>query len=1175
MNINRALFCMTVIILFLSLRCGAQDQYGLTQGYAPFGSYDSSVLDSVDLSTGRLMLHIPIYSLPQRGTLKYSFSLTSNSIGWIQTYSCITDWETHCYIAYVPMGELSANLQFDQNKTGWEEGSATDIYGNTDMDGVVEESDGSRHLMYYDYNDSSKLRSTDGSGYVLLASAPNGMPASRTIYDDSGIKTYISTATNATTITDPNGNQISGSGGTNPIWTDSLNRSVADPSSLGSNMTSDTTHCPVLNAPFQPLIGSSAWVLPGPSGGSQTYYLCFARTYTRTNFFGGDCFYYGGADETVCSENQRSVTALQSIVLPNGTYWGIIYDSANQADSTSFGYGDLTQLILPSGGLVHYTYGMQPSCGGGASPWYSMGRGVGQRTINDGNGNTSQWSYKLFSGLVTGGAQSSYSTIVADPDLNDTAYLFQNFPNSTFPGTCTFLERNKQIYQGSSTSGGTLLQSVATTYTDSTAPLFNPNLAVHTANFIKTKTVTIPGGGSSISTNNYSNTFQAAMARCSSSSCSLSAPQTIPFGGVTSTSVTNFDGATVLQSTATQYQWKQDSSYYSTNLMKLPSSIAITGPGNSSTTQYGYDESGSPQGAHGNLTSTTQGGSINTTTFNGNGMPISTVDANGNAPGGVPAAHTTTISYDNSGIFPSSIQHPSTNGVAHMDYYSYDANTGRLIWHTDQNGTSPNDSAHTTTYTHDNMGRVTDVLYPPTTYGRGEVKYCYTDNGGSICSKGAAPYKLYTTSLASPDPDITTIQQFDGLGRLIKSVVQSDPQGSAITDTSYDGLGRVASVTNPYRSTPAAGDPPAGTTLYTYDALGRTTKVTNPDASYQQWCYEGGATTGQTNCLSSQSSVAAASWVDFSDEQGHHSQKATDALGRLVAVREPNVSGTGLGYETDYHYDVLGNLTNVQQNGASGDTIRYRNFVYDSLSRLTASCNPETLPSGSQCASPGNTPAVWSNTYSYDANGNLTYKSDARNVAINYFYDNLNRITSKTYSGSGLSSGSVGATPATCYQYDLGPAGTTDGNFVGRLTYEWTTNAGCSATVPASGYKTLRAELGYDAMGRLRKEQQCHLARCTTGTPYISRMDYNLVGNQITYSNGLQSLLFTNHYDAAGHLSSLNSSWVDGTHPALLYSGKTYIPSGAASGMTFGTGINVTRSYDSRLRPTQETAVHP
>src|SRR5690348_3040221 len=66
-------------------------------------------------------------------------------------------------------------------------------------------------------------------------------------------------------------------------------------------------------------------------------------------------------------------------------------------------------------------------------------------------------------------------------------------------------------------------------------------------------------------------------------------------------------------------------------------------------------------------------------------------------------------------------------------------------------------------------------------------------------------------------------------------------------------------------------------------------------------------------------------------------------LRQLSCVEVVPSSGSPL--ETDYQYDALGNLVQVDQWGGpygnSGGN-RQRTFIYDSLSRLVSSANPET-----------------------------------------------------------------------------------------------------------------------------------------------------------------------------------------------------------------------------------------
>ena len=68
-------------------------------------------------------------------------------------------------------------------------------------------------------------------------------------------------------------------------------------------------------------------------------------------------------------------------------------------------------------------------------------------------------------------------------------------------------------------------------------------------------------------------------------------------------------------------------------------------------------------------------------------------------------------------------------------------------------------------------------------------------------------------------------------------------------------------------------------------------------------------------------------------------------------------------------------------------------FVYDSMKRLKQATN---LESGQI-------------NYTYDANSNLFTRQDARSITTTYAYDELNRVTSRTYSDS---------TPAVAYKYD-------------------------------------------------------------------------------------------------------------------------------------------------------------
>ena len=124
-------------------------------------------------------------------------------------------------------------------------------------------------------------------------------------------------------------------------------------------------------------------------------------------------------------------------------------------------------------------------------------------------------------------------------------------------------------------------------------------------------------------------------------------------------------------------------------------------------------------------------------------------------------------------------------------------------------------------------------------------------------------------------------------------------------------------------------------TTYTYDALGRTVKVLLADgASYTTYMYQGNFTT-------------------VTDPAGNWKQYATDALGNLVTVLEPDptanpgwAAGTPPAYPvtaaptgmllTSYTYDQFNHLTQVgmPRNTANGMKTQTRTFVYDPTTTL-------------------------------------------------------------------------------------------------------------------------------------------------------------------------------------------------------------------------------------------------
>lgn len=314
-----------------------------------------------------------------------------------------------------------------------------------------------------------------------------------------------------------------------------------------------------------------------------------------------------------------------------------------------------------------------------------------------------------------------------------------------------------------------------------------------------------------------------------------------------------------------------------------------------SVTAYSYDETG-------HVTSVTDPNG-NKTSYSYSDSWLSTNSGDYTTTAGSPPGNTN--------AYLTHVTYPLTGGVSHAETFSYGYNDGQLTQSNDQN-------LQKTTYSYnDTWSRPTGVSYPD----GGQVTEAYNDSPYSSTTPSPS---VTTTKAITSSTNLITLAAADGLNHPVQSQLNSDPDGTDFTFTTYDGLGRKHTLTNPYRST---SDSTYGTTTYTYDPLGRIVLVKEPDGSTIQTSYCGPSTL-------------------VVDEAGHWRRSTSDGLGRLVEVDEPNSATASVSacpqsgdpiIATTYYYDVLNNLIGVLQNGS-----RQRTFVYDSLSRLLASFNPES-----------------------------------------------------------------------------------------------------------------------------------------------------------------------------------------------------------------------------------------
>lgn len=1176
---------------------------GMAIGESPYAMYNNPAdIDHVNPVTGNIFLSIPLLSYPQVGKdLRLQFNIYYNDKQWyIPNYGpspanngtftgAWAWWDTTRISNQIdtigPYVARDQHLSFGQDNVDSSQtvGQQPSIctYNWITLGFWVRGSDGSKH--YYGDN-SSESDSGNGctgnpyglAGSIYPASDESGYtPANGTyvsgstqIRDASGVF-YTSNGVTGETVTDPNGNSIVS---TANGWTDSVGRTLPGSTALPgyADNAQGLAEDPVPGVPTavgtECPAGTTAardWAVPAEGGTPEHYYLCYSTFTYQTAF---NVASYIPSDQIIelssSSQNSHRAVLLSAVVLPNHTSYTFSYDQ----------YLSLTELGLPTGGSISYTWQTVLLSGGNSAP---VSRALQTRTINDNNGNTAKWTYHWQLNETTnasGGISVAppFYSVVTDPLGNDTEYQFDGVaftvnaemryngcgPHDTFSDTGIGAK-------DCSPSTGTLMKTDSYALTQIVSYAADPNTPGSNQGPVyrpTTTTTTIPvaGGGNRVtqSVTSLSPPYGApctTYAGFGSHGALFTNQHTAPCSQYpqTASEATYGYGASgagnLLRTDTTTYKWQATASYLTANLLNIPSKVVRTdAAGNpASETDYGYDESGSPSGARGNQTSVTRvlsgGNVVSRTVYNSQGMPIQTYD---------PKGHETTISYQCSGAFPENVVTPygSTTTLVETTTYGYDCQTGLVTSKKDPN-------LKTTNYIHsDSMNRLTEVQYP----GGGDIQLNY--NGDPT-----PPLVTKTVATGETAGPVVTLTRYDLLGRPVQTQINAGPSEIYYVDTSYDLLGRLSSVSTPYKSTT---DTTYGLTSYTYDPLGRKVKEAEADnVSSKQWCYGGISVGGATNCQADATGTNQY-WVDYSDEVNRHWQQASDALGRLIAVMEPNGSTQAPTMRTDYVYDARDNLQSVTQNGDGTSGTRTRMFTYDGLSRLTQAFNPET---GWTCY--GTTGGIGANggncTSGYDADGNLTAKTDGRGFTTTYQYDDLGRML--------YESSNAPNTLTHSWKYDLATvAGVATINPIGNLVFTGAYFPG-PPTVNSSG----TMYWNHDAMGRVLGTKVCTPATCSSTDAaasgwYDLSNTYDLAGNPTSYTDGFGTTI-SSTYDAGGRLLSVSSSKNDATHPGTLWRADSNGPVGLTQA-TLGNGVVNTLQYAKRMwlhSSTAKTATGP
>lgn len=1006
----------------------------------------------------------------------------------------------------------------------------TDLKGGSHQLGMaVFQTNNSGTACVYPYSSGQPSDFSNGGDDYVKSTATASFAFPVRVSDNDGTVYYFSDFTPSlpSWIESRNGNKITFTSNTSGFSaTDSIGRTLISVNGFGAS--GNTVSISGFSNPY-----TITW---GPISTNVTY------AFQTTNVLGNNspC---GGSGST-----SGSGTNITAITLPNSKAFQFEYDSIT---------GLIKKIIYPNGGYTRYVWGVNHSSDifgyypdGDGDPACTMiydTPAVSQRYVSfDGvtevqrqdftytppTWSSNKWSVKnttvVTYDLLKGTSfetDYSYSPVGVAGSPYDGPYKVSSGNSINWGGVLSQYFPVEQTVTYKSTTGSVLKTS---TKGWKDQYLLNCQLETLDNGYISGEFYTYGSGGQITDKKEYDFNIITSATACQNNSAAPASPT---------------------RETATTYQTFNSTPIYpgAFSIFDRPSSVITYGNGvKLAETDYAYDETTvSPVSAadhddanypstynnRANLTTLTKKCFVGATgctnavtkhTYDQTGQILATVDACGNSPCSDMSGsnHTTSYSYSDSYTSCSGAAPPLatsnayvttiTDPLGHTRNFCYGYNDGQVRSSTDPNSL-------TTSYLYsDLLGRITQTTLPD----GGQTTISYNDSVPSITKsvkQNSVPQYVTTTSI------------MDGVGH-VKQTQLSDPQGTVYTDTTYDALGRVATVSNPYRTgTDPTGTP--GIATYGYDAMGRKISETYPDNSILTTAYCGASTL-------------------VTDPTGKWRRSRTNGLGQLVEVDEPNAPGASVAstgcpgtgepiWVTSYTNDVLGNLTQVVQNGS-----HTRTFTYDSLSHLLTSTNPE----------------VGTITYAYDANSNVATKKDARNITTSYTYDALNRSTGSTYS-NGDPSITITYDQANCLGLstcsNIGQR-TSMTDAAGSEAWAYQVDATNHRNVHVNQRTTTSTPSNITKTSTYVLDLAGNLTQITYPTGRVVNYTYNAANRPITATDGSSGITYASDFQTppSGCLANAVCYTPQGTYYALSI--------GQSS--TF-TGLNLNHSYNNRLQP--------
>jgi RHS repeat-associated protein len=1094
------------------LLAGGQSANAQVNGQRPFVAPEPVELGFLETATGDLHLEIPLGSFPQRGingqpvTLKLVYDSSEWQIGdgvWLHPDGQYTGWWLQSFDSF-------DSVWFTQTVVN-------SSCGNKWVNFEWTDSTGSQHYFPITTTTCPPAVSTgdayaaDSSGYHMYVNDYDLF----TVYAPDGTKVYSEEPTSPDSqghvpaLEDSNGNYLSiQASGTTTMY-DTTGRAVLQAVACSSTVTCYN----VLNS----------------QNSTSQYAATYSTIPVKTAF--------GESGVTECTSS-CTMQVIQSIGLPDGTSYTFQYDcdssTGNKACGSPAGqnayYGELTEITLPTGGQISYSYTTFFDSYGNANRWVSSRSSAG-----------GTWYYtpQVISSCGSGQVGCKEQLTVKKPSFDTTVYSF-TLNNGVWPTQI-------QNYN----SAGTLLSTVSNTWDFSgySCPLYNCTGNAYIQKTGETLSVPTPSGTVTRQVT-YSYDDQQ-------------------MDNLTSMKEWNFYSGTAPSFPATPDRAKYIAYLYdySANIINRPISITSCNNSGSDTTNcpgggsrvaqslIGYDAYALKSVTGASNHDDANFGTANTT--RGNPTVISTWVSGSLYWGdilqydmtGQVYQHTDTAGYstgytytdkffvDNgtsslgtfspiqfTNAYVTQITLPLTGALNFGYYYG----SGKQAFASDQNGT--------TTYSHymDSLDRATGTVYPIgwglRTYTGATESDLYTAVGDISSSAGCSSCQHVETSL-------------DSWGRQNSQQLVNYPGSAVNVNTYYDPNGRVEAVSHPFTGTAGVSE------SYAYDGLDRVSSNSHPDGQSTQAVY--GAAVGSSGALSSQQGSPSKYGYGYPvlmfDEAGKQKEEWIDGFGRVIEVDLPGTqsSGTQATGSVTISGGEESKTTNPCMPKASCPITTYDSgtisITVDTYTVSTGYFKTSTISSlASALASELN---VDSSPVTATASGGvISLTSKATGSASNY-----------SLSASRVSNAGMGSFPVTPSGSTLtGGTGTSTSTFGTPLVTLYTYNALDELTSVVQGSQT--RTYTYDGLGR-RTSANIPEAGTTTVSYVTSGNPCSGVARNVCQKVDAKGITTSYSYDGLGRLTK--KSYSNGTPTVTYYydqGGSGAFALGRRTEMTDGSG---------------------